>query len=138
MRSLGVDSSTTFTGPLPHPAVANLMRQSRLLCLPSHGEGTPNCVMEALACGLPVVATRVGGIPDIVEHEKTGLLVDKGDVDGLAATLITLLGDHGQCTRMGQAAQVFAREHLDARKTIDRLVTLYNNLIHSKSALYVE
>jgi len=135
MRSLGVDSSVTLTGPLPHPAVANLMRQFRLLCLPSHGEGTPNCVMEALACGLPVVATRVGGIPDIVEHEKTGLLVDKKDVDGLAAALVTLLGDAHQCARMGQAAQVFAREHLDARKTIDRLVALYNELIYSKTAL---
>jgi glycosyltransferase involved in cell wall biosynthesis len=132
MLSLGVDSSITLTGLLPLPAVANLMRQSRLLCLPSHGEGTPNCVMEALSCGLPVVATRVGGIPDIVEHEKTGLLVDKGDIDGLAAALVTLLGDTRQCTRMGQAAQVFAREHLDARKTIDRLVALYNELIYSK------
>jgi glycosyltransferase involved in cell wall biosynthesis len=135
MLSLGVDSSITLTGLLPLQAVANLMRQSQLLCLPSHGEGTPNCVMEALSCGLPVVATRVGGIPDIVEHEKTGLLVDKGDVDGLAAALVTLLGDARQCTRMGQAAQVFAREHLDARKTIDRLFTLYNELIYSKAAL---
>jgi teichuronic acid biosynthesis glycosyltransferase TuaC len=135
MLSLGVDSSITLTGPLPHAAVANLMRQSRLLCLPSHIEGTPTCVMEALSCGLPVVATRVGGIPDIVEHEKTGLLVDKGDVDGLAAALGTLLGDIRQCTCMGQAAQVFAREHLDARKTVDHLVTLYNELIYSKAAL---
>jgi glycosyltransferase involved in cell wall biosynthesis len=129
MRSLEVDSSITLTGPLPHPAVANLMRQSRLLCLPSHKEGTPNCVMEALACGLPVVATRVGGIPDIVEHDKTGLLIDKGDVEGLAAALVTLLRDPSLCARMGQAAHAFARAHLDARKTASRLVELYDELI---------
>src|SRR5262249_32308189 len=131
MLSLGVDSSITLTGLLPPPAVADLMRQSRLLCLPSHREGTPNCVMEALSCGLPVVATRVGGIPDIVEHEKTGLLIDKGDIEGLAASLVTLLRDPSRCARMGQAAHAFARAHLDARKTTSRLVELYDELIVS-------
>jgi glycosyltransferase involved in cell wall biosynthesis len=132
--SLGIESSITFTGPLPLPAVANLMRQSRLLCLPSHAEGTPNCVMEALSCGLPVVATRVGGIPDIVKHEKTGLLIDKGDVEGLAASLFTLLRDPDRCARLGQAAYAFACIHLDARKTASRLVELYNELIVNNSS----
>jgi len=133
MRSLGVDSSITLTGSLPLSAVADLLRQSRLLCLPSHREGTPNCVMEALACGLPVVATRVGGIPEIVEHDTTGLLIDKGDVEGLAAALVTLLRDPCRCARMGQAAHAFARVHLDARKTASRLVELYDELIVSYS-----
>jgi glycosyltransferase involved in cell wall biosynthesis len=133
-RALGVDSSIVLSGPLPLPRVANLMRQSRLLCLPSHGEGTPNCIMEALSCGLPVVATRVGGIPDIVEHEKTGLLVNTGDVDGLAAALVCVLRDLDLSVRMGQAAQDFAREHLDARKTVSRLVKLYGELIAARSA----
>jgi glycosyltransferase involved in cell wall biosynthesis len=133
VRSLGVEGSITLTGPLPNPAVANLLRQSRLLCLPSHQEGTPLCVMEALACGLPVVATRVGGIPDIVEHDTTGLLIDQGDVEGLATSLITLLGDPGRCARMGQAAHAFARVHLDARKTASRLIELYDELIVNHS-----
>ncbi len=133
MHSCGIDRSIRLTGPLPSPAVADLMHQSRLLCLPSHGEGTPNCVMEALSCGLPVVATRVGGIPDIVEHEKTGLLIDKGDIEGLAAALVTLLRDPHRCARMGQAAHAFARVHLDARKTVSRLVELYDELIVNHS-----
>jgi glycosyltransferase involved in cell wall biosynthesis len=135
MHSLGLDSSITLTGPLPHPAVANLMRQSRLLCLPSHKEGTPNCVMEALSCGLPVVATRVGGIPDIVEHDEAGLLIDKGDVEGLAAALVTLLRAPSRCARMGQAAHAFAHAHLDARKTVSRLVELYDELIVNSSRI---
>src|SRR5437879_9551255 len=126
-------SSITLPGLLSLPAVANLMRQSRLLCLPSHGEGTPNCVMEALSCGLPVVATRVGGIADIVEHEKTGLLIDKGDVECLATALVTLLRDPSRCAHMGQAAHVFARTHLDARKTASHLVELYDELIVNHS-----
>lgn len=128
-RFLGIENSITLTGPLTPSEVAHLMRQSRILCLPSHAEGTPNCVMEALACGLPVVATRVGGIPDIIEHEKIGLLVNKGDIEGLAAALTTLFRDPSRCVRMGKAAQTFAHERLDARKTINRLVALYGELI---------
>jgi glycosyltransferase involved in cell wall biosynthesis len=89
--------------------------------------------MEALACGLPVVATRVGGIPDIVEHEKTGLLIDKGDVEGLATSLLTLLRDPSRCACMGQAAHAFARAYLDARETANRLVELYDELIINHS-----
>ena len=109
------------------------MRQMRLLCLPSHGEGTPNCVMEALASGIPVVATRVGGIPNIVEDQRTGFLVDKGDVQGLATSLVCLLQDSALSARMGQAASVFAQAHLDARKSVSHLVELYNEVIASYS-----
>jgi glycosyltransferase involved in cell wall biosynthesis len=127
-RMLGVEKSIKSLGAVPHSRIPELMRQSRILCLASHKEGTPNCVTEALSCGLPVVATRVGGIADIVEHQKTGLLVDKGDVDGLALALVSLLSDEEQCVRQGLAAQSFAGEHLDARKSVSRLVELYNEL----------
>lgn len=132
-RLLRLDRSVRLTGPLPSPKVAELMRQSRLFCLPSHGEGTPNCVMEALSCGLPIVATRVGGIPDIVAHEKSGLLVEVKDVDSLATALITLLRDFDRCTDMGQFGFAFAREHLNARKTVNHLVELYSELIATRS-----
>jgi glycosyltransferase involved in cell wall biosynthesis len=90
--------------------------------------------MEALACGLPVVATRVGGIPDIVEHDKVGLLIDKGDVEGLATDLVTLRRDPDRHTRMGKAAQAFAREYLDAQKTARRLVEFYSELIATRAS----
>jgi teichuronic acid biosynthesis glycosyltransferase TuaC len=128
-RLAGVARSIKLTGAIPLQTVADLMRQSRIFCLPSHGEGTPNCVMEALSCGLPIVATDVGGIPDIVEHGKSGLLVNSGDVEGLADSLVCLLDDYNRCLDMGKAAQRFARDNLDARKTVARLVTLYTELI---------
>jgi glycosyltransferase involved in cell wall biosynthesis len=134
-----IDESVSLTGPLSLREVSELMRRSRVLCLPSHAEGTPNCVMEAMSCGIPVVATRVGGVPDIVEHLKTGLLVDRGDVAGLADALTALLSDPLTCARMGEAALAFAREHLDARRTGARLVQLYKELIeaHSRSEIAV-
>jgi glycosyltransferase involved in cell wall biosynthesis len=125
----GIARSIKMTGTIPLSTVAGLMRRGRIFCLPSHGEGTPNSVMEALSCGLPIVATDVGGIPDIVEHRKNGLLVDKGDIEGLANALISLLNDYDECVAMGKAAQLFARDHLDARKTVRQLVDLYSELV---------
>lgn len=132
-RSLGVSESISLKGPLPSPQVAGMMRASRVFCLPSHKEGTPVCVMESLSCGLPVVTTRVGGIPDIVRHGATGLLVEKDDIPGLADALITLLRDPSTCIRMGKAAHAFADTHLDIRKTADRLVELYRETINVHS-----
>ncbi|MBS0183820.1 MAG: glycosyltransferase [Nitrospira sp.] len=129
IRSRGHDNTVKMLGPQPSNNVADLMRQAQVLCLPSHGEGTPNCVMEAMACGLPVVATDVGGIPDIVDSNRTGILVQKENVQKLAEALTSLLQDSGQRERMGQAAYAFAREHLDARKTANRLVGLYRDLL---------
>lgn len=132
-RSLGVNESIVLTGPLPGHKVAGIMRESRIFCLPSHSEGTPVSMMEALASGLPVVATKVGGIPDIVEEKMNGILVNKGDVMALAAALVCLLQDSQECIQMGRAAYAFARRHLDSRTNAMRLVQLYEELIGNKS-----
>ncbi len=129
IQALGINESVHLTGPLPSQQVAEMMRRSRLFCLASHNEGTPVCVMEALSCGLPVVATRVGGIPDVVEHGKTGLLVEKGDVKGVADALISLLRDPARCVQMGKEACAFADAHLDITRTADRLVALYREIM---------
>jgi glycosyltransferase involved in cell wall biosynthesis len=130
-RSRGVEASISLTGPICSSGVAEMMRKSRVLCLPSHGEGMPNCVMEALSCGVPVIATRVGGIPDIITHEENGMLLDVQDVLGLAAGLIRLLSDMGLCVRMSKSAASFAREHLDARRTVQNLIEMYHELIEA-------
>lgn len=126
-QSLGIGDSIVLMGP--QPRVAELLRQSRLMCLPSYGEGMPTCVMEALACGVPVVATRVGGIPEIIDHGRTGILVAKGDRKGLAHALIELIRNPSMCARMGEAAQRYASLNLDIRRTADRLLELYGELL---------
>jgi glycosyltransferase involved in cell wall biosynthesis len=130
--AMGLADSIRVTGPLPAAKIAGLMQVSRFLCLPSHGEGMPTCIMEALSSGMPVVATRVGGIPEIVKHEVTGLLVEKGDIDGLTHALTMLLTDLERCRRMELAALQFARENLNARKTVDRLVHHYTELVAAR------
>lgn len=79
-------SRVVFTGPLAQPEVARWMRAADLLCLPSLAEGTPNVVIEALACGIPVVASRVGGLPELID-ETNGLLAPPSDAPALADAL---------------------------------------------------
>lgn len=126
--SLNIADSVKMVGPLPHEKIPDVMRQASLFCLPSYGEGTPVSIMEAMSCGLPIVATRVGGIPDIVIYNQMGLLVDKGDVQGLAEAIISLLMRPDECNRLSQEAEIYAREHFSGEKSSDRLVSLYNEL----------
>ena len=90
-RDLGIADRVAFLGPLPQLAVADWIVAADLLCLPSHAEGSPNVIVEALASGTPVVASRVGGIPDLVDDGTNGLLVTPGDPAALATTLASAL-----------------------------------------------
>jgi len=85
-RALGIESRVQLAGAMPHEALPDWFRAADLLCLPSHNEGVPNVVLEAMACGTPVVATRVGGIPEVVPAHA-GLLVPPGDPVALADAL---------------------------------------------------
>jgi len=81
----------SFFGRLPRKGVSKWMQACDLLCLPSLNEGVPNVVLEALASGLPVVASRTGGIPEIHRGEQVGALVDPGDVKGVSSALEDVL-----------------------------------------------
>jgi glycosyltransferase involved in cell wall biosynthesis len=100
--------------------------------LPSGNEGTPVTAIEALASGCPVVATRVGGVPDVVTDGADGFLVEPGDVEALAARLAQLAGDRDLRTRMGAAG----RERMLSRYAVDRLIDdidrLYRDLLAQK------
>lgn len=86
--------------------------------LTSDWEGTPNVVLEAMAAGLPVVATRVGGTPEVVEDGRDGVLVDAGDAVGIAKASLALAGDASAAAAMGREAARAARE----RFSIDAMV----------------
>lgn len=89
---------------LSPPELARLLDESTLLALTSRSEGLGRVMLEAFARGRPVVATAVGGIPDVVVPERNGLLVPPGDVEGLAGALERVLGDRPLAERLGRAA----------------------------------
>jgi glycosyltransferase involved in cell wall biosynthesis len=94
--------------------------------LPSLTEGLPNSVLEYLAAGLPVVATRVGGVPEVIEDGQEGFLVPPGNPGALAAALSRLLQDPGLAQRMGDAGQRRAQAEFSFERLVERLEGLYS------------
>lgn len=85
--------------------VRKYLHASWVLLMSSLCEGSPNMLLEAMACGLPVVATRVGGIPELIDHGKNGFLVPPGDSASLAGYAITLLRNEQLRVKMGSSAR---------------------------------
>jgi len=90
-QTLEIASAVVFTGRLDNEQVAGLYPSADVLVNPSLADNMPNSVLEALASGVPVVSTRVGGVPYLVQHEKTALLVPPGDVDAMAKAITRVL-----------------------------------------------
>ncbi len=113
--------------------VAPLYQAFDAVILPSVNEGTPVSVIEALAAGRPVVATAVGGVPDVVREGVDGFLVEPGDLDGLAERLERLAADPELRARMGAAgrARVVPRYAVD--RLIDDIDTLYRTLLEERT-----
>ena len=123
-RELGVARSVATPGWVLAAAKDALLREAWVLALPSHWEAMPMAVLEAMAAGVPVVATRVGGIPEAVP-EGTGRLVAPGDPDGLAAALVEILTDQSLRGRMGRTARSHARAMFAADVVLPQLEALW-------------
>jgi glycosyltransferase involved in cell wall biosynthesis len=95
--------SVRFRGAVAAALVPDLMADARALLIPSRSEGLPRVVVEAFASGVPVIASRVGGLPELVEHDVNGLLVDVDDEDGWRAAS-ERLGDDAESIRLGAGA----------------------------------
>lgn len=92
-------------GPVPHRHRAEFFRQADLFVLPSYGEGMPMSVLEAMAAGLPVISTKVGGIPELITSGQEGYLLAPGDVQAFAEQIVRLATDAELRTQMGQRAR---------------------------------
>ena len=122
-RSLGVEARVHALGP--RDDVPELLSHAACALLLSDYEGWPLVLMEAMAAGVPVVASAVGGVPELVEHGRTGLLVEPGRAEPVAAALAELLSDPERARRMGEEGRRVARERLSRETMTARLVELY-------------
>lgn len=102
-ESLGLSDSVRFTGRVETADMPDLYRSARVSLNPSTVDNMPNSVLEALAAGVPVVSTRVGGVPYIVEHDKTALLVEPGAVPEMAAAIVRILTEPALAQRLRAA-----------------------------------
>ncbi|HVB22658.1 MAG TPA: glycosyltransferase family 4 protein [Ktedonobacteraceae bacterium] len=130
-QELDISHCITFAGT-QHDIPAQLHRGS-IAVLPSRSEGMPNAILEAMACGIPCVATRVSGSEDIIQHGKNGLLVDVYDYQAMAQAILTLLHDPERTHRYGRAArerieQAYALDHIT-----DQYIALYQRIFQSST-----
>jgi glycosyltransferase involved in cell wall biosynthesis len=126
VEARGHGEAIRLTGPLPRAEVAERVKQAGCLVLASHTEGTPVCIMEALTVGIPVIASRVGGIPDQVSEGENGLLIPPEDVPALADAMTRLVTDNELRSRLRKGAGAtgdrfsLARRRGEVRQALDR------------------
>jgi len=125
-RSLELGDAVTFLGTVPQKEVNQWYQKSTFVVLPSIiYENSPLTVYEAMASGRAVVGTRIGGIPELVEDGKTGLLFERNDPSDLAAKLVTLLEDKDLAERMGKVGRERAETEFTVERHLDAVLTTY-------------
>lgn len=136
--SLGRGDAPKLQSRLPHVHLGSLTADrmiaavygmADLFVMPSVQDNLPNTVMEAMACGAPVVGFRVGGIPDMVRHGENGLLVPTGDVRALSEAIHTLLSDDERRICMGKAGRAIAEREYSCKLQGERYLDLYRSIL---------
>ena len=127
-RELGITESVLLTGPVSGEAQARWWAAADVFCLPSHNEGLPMAMLEAMARAIPVVVSRVGSVPDAIRRAEEGLLFAPGDVDALYAHLKTLSEDPALAARIGLAGHARCAEGFSLEASRRELLALYRTL----------
>ncbi|MGJ8551131.1 glycosyltransferase [Winogradskyella wichelsiae] len=130
VQHYGLERHVEFLGVITPEAYRDLLKES--LAFVQHSitatsgdmEGTPLAVLEASVAGLPVIATYHAGIPDVIEHGKTGLLSDEHDVEGMAVNMFRVLEDVSLAKSLGQAGKKHILEHYNLEKHINNLQSI--------------
>jgi glycosyltransferase involved in cell wall biosynthesis len=130
----GISHAVQFTGWIAPDAVPALINDATLVVMPSRQDSLPLVALEAAQLARPVVATRVGGLPEVVVHHETGLLVDKEDSAGLAQAISFLIDNPDAAVRMGQAARKRVETVFSWNKHVDAYDALYRRLIEGNDA----
>ena len=133
VRAAGLDDVVWLPGS--RTDIAELMSGFDVFALPSIAEGTPVTILEAMACGLPVVASKVGGIPEVVEHQATGLLVPPSDAAALAEALAVYVKDPQMAARHGAAGRLRVERSNSVAAMVAGYARLYDTLRASKTKL---
>jgi glycosyltransferase involved in cell wall biosynthesis len=127
VHALGLQSRVRFLGV--RNDVPDVLRAADVFVFPSRWEGNPLSVLEAMAVGLPVVATAVGGVPELVEDGVSGILVPNEDLEGLTAAMLRMVQYPDLREQMGRAARCRALERFDIQQTVRAYEALYEEVL---------
>jgi glycosyltransferase involved in cell wall biosynthesis len=128
-KDLKIDDRVAFLGD--RLDVPDLLANSQIFVLSTHYEGAPISILEAMRCGLPIVATNVNGIPEQVADRVTGLLVPHQDVDALAAAISTLIKDPDRRQQMGIAGKHKFAKEFTVEQMVEKTELLYRSILNS-------
>jgi len=136
INTLGLADHVKMTGqPLKQEKIPEFMHSGDIYCLPcvwakdNDVDGLPQMLMEAMACGLPVISTRLVGIPDLVIDGKTGLLVEPRNAEQLAEAIVSLKSDSEQAARLAEAGREWVVEKFDISKSLEPLLDQFRSKI---------
>lgn len=125
-QRMGLADNIEFSGFVDQATIAKELRDSDIFVLPSFAEGIPVALMEAMAIGIPVVATYVGGVAELVVDKETGLTVFPSDIEGLAAAIASYIDDPQLAQQLSARARKKVESEFNTIDQIDKLVKLFN------------
>ncbi len=129
-KDLGIARHVVFTGFIEN--IPEIYSFTDVAVLSSWSEGFPQSILQAMASNVPVVATKVGGVPEVVFHEKTGLLIELGDHEGLAKEIIRILNKPDEALRFAANAKELVLKEHSVNHMIDKIEGLYKKLLEKK------
>ena len=124
---LGVRDRVLFLGK--HSSVHELLSCADLFLLPSASESFGLVALEAMACGAPVVASNVGGLPEVIEHGTTGYMFDIGDIDGMTEAGLRIMGDDEHWRSLSEAGRALAEERFSAERIVPQYERYYEQVL---------
>lgn len=130
VRTLGLNGTVSFTGTRTDTSL--IYSALDIFVLPSYQEGFPMVILEAMACGVPIVATTVGDIPEMIEHGVSGLLVPPGDIAALSNALAYLLDHPEKAWDMGAAAKRRVGEQFTSKAMAQAYLALYSSVLSGR------
>jgi len=128
-RELGIESSVVFTGF--RDDIPRLLQLFDLFIMPSLAEGLGTSLLDAMAVGVPVIASNVGGIPEVVDNELTGFLVPPCEPSALAQAIIRLLKNHGEAARFAVAARDTVRKKFTVDAMVEGNISVYEKVLET-------
>jgi len=132
VAELALGKTVEFRGWVKPSKVFELLNSASLVIIPSRHEGLPQVAIQAAMMARPIVSTRVSGIPEVVQHQETGLLFEKGDIHGLTEAISHLLQHHDASIQMGQRARTKAMQTFEWKKCVAGYENLYKRLLRKE------
>ena len=128
IKTYKLENNIKMIGQVENSSIYDLLEKHHFMVMPSLEEGFGVAAVESFACSRPVVATNVGGIPEIVTDGKNGYLINPNDVQKLADAMIKMISDKNKMIQMGRNGYQVAKQRFDWEKSVDQMIEVYENL----------